>query len=513
MSPPTTVLFAWVGDTDLRASGVRPGRGDEGKGPVAQVLEARAFDRIELLFNDRYTDDDKERYLRWLKPTFKGAVRAEVVHLENVTRHAEIHDVVVDRIERVLRELGSSSHRLVFHLSPGTPAMHAVWLLLAKSRYRAELVQSSRESGVETVDVPFDIDAVLLPAHLRRQDKALIELAAGTAPASAAFAAIKHRSSVMADVIERAGRLAPRSVPVLLLGESGTGKELFARAIHAASPRAAKPLLPVNCGALPETLAESELFGHRKGAFTGADRDKVGVFERGHGGTVFLDEVGELPLRVQVKLLRFLQEGEVQPLGSEDHAKKVDVRIIAATHRDLTSLVAAGTFRDDLFYRLAVGVLHIPALKSRGPADLNIVIDHVMDELNHRAQIEVGVDAKRVLSPAARKALREHSWPGNVRELVNTLTRAVIFSQSTSLKEQDIRGALLQMPKREGHDLLGQALDGGVNLPQLIDELKRHYLKRALERTAGNKTQAAKLLGLENHQTLTNWTVAVGLAD
>ena len=512
MSAPTTILFAWVGDTDLRAAGARPGRGDEGLGPVAQVLESRPFDRAELLFNDRYSVEEMETYLRWIRQRSGGAIRAERVHLDNVTRHAEIHEVVVERVDRVRRELGSSEHHLAFHLSPGTPAMHAVWLLLAKSRYPAELVQASRELGVETVDVPFDIDAVFLPDHFRRHDKALIELAAGAAPSSAAFDAIKHRSSVMADVIERAGRLAPRSVPVLLLGESGTGKELFARAIHAASPRAAKSLLAVNCGALPEALAESELFGHRRGAFTGADKDKIGVFERGHGSTVFLDEVGELPLRVQVKLLRFLQEGEVQPLGSEENPRKVDVRIIAATHRDLTTLVAAGTFRDDLFYRLAVGVLHIPPLKNRGPADLNSVIDAVMADLNAKAHTEIGVDAKRVLSPGARKVLREHPWPGNVRELVNTLTRAVIFSRGTSLKEQDIRDALLPMPQHRGGDLLGRPVDDGVDLPALIDELKRHYLKRALDRTAGNKTQAARLLGLENHQTLTNWTVAVGLA-
>lgn len=513
MSAPTTILFSWVGDTDLRAAGVRPSRGEEGKGPVAQVLDVRAFHRVELLFNDRYTVEEQEAYLRWLQPRVRGVLRAEQVHLDNVTRHAEIHDVVVERVERVLRELGGTERRVSFHLSPGTPAMHAVWLLLAKSRYRAELVQSSRELGVEVVDVPFDIDAVFLPDHSRIHDRALVELAAGAAPTSAAFDAIKHRSVVMANVIERANRLAPRSVPVLLLGESGTGKELFARAIHAASPRASRGLIAVNCGALPEALAESELFGHRRGAFTGADKDKTGVLARGDGGTVFLDEVGELPLRVQVKLLRFLQEGEVQPLGSEDRPRKVDVRIIAATHRDLTALVSTGAFRDDLFYRLAVGVLHIPALKSRGPADLNIVIDHVMEELNAKALAEVGLQARCTLTPGARKVLREHPWPGNVRELVNTLTRTVIFSRSPSLKEADVREALLQMPERERHDLLGQPIDAGVDLPQLIHELKRHYLRRALEHTAGNKTQAARLLGLENHQTLTNWTAAVGLAE
>lgn len=157
-------------------------------------------------------------------------------------------------------------------------------------------------------------------------------------------------------------------------------------------------------------------------------------------------------------------------------------------------------------------MLHIPPLKNRGPADLNSVIDAVMADLNAKAHTEIGVGAKRVLSPGARKVLREHPWPGNVRELVNTLTRAVIFSRGTGLKEQDIRDALLPMPQHRGGDLLGRPVDDGVDLPALIDELKRHYLKRALEQTAGNKTQAARLLGLENHQTLTNWTVAVGLA-
>jgi transcriptional regulator with PAS, ATPase and Fis domain len=390
--------------------------------------------------------------------------------------------------------------------------MHAVWLLLAKSRFGAELIQTSSQNGLETVEVPFEIDAVFIPDYFRRHDEQLAELSAGTSPPTAAFDDIKHQSRVMNDVIRRASLLAIRSAAVLLLGESGTGKELFATAIHNASPRRAKPLKTVNCGAIPDALVESELFGHRKGAFTGADRDKIGLFEAAHGGTVFLDEVGDLPMVAQVKLLRVLQEGVVQAIGDEGKPRKVDVRIIAATHKDLAAETAAGLFREDLFYRLAVGVLRLPAVRERGAGDLNLLIDHLLGEVNRKARAETGGQDKK-LSPGARRVLRQHAWPGNVRELVNTLTRAVIFTTGTEIKESDARDALLAVPRRTRDDLLGRPIADGVDLPAMIDVLKRHYVQRALDEAHGNKTKAAKLVGLDNYQTLTNWMKAAGVPE
>lgn len=511
MKPVVTIVFAWIGETDLRCAGVRERRKhDIGDGPIAQAVLLRAFDRVELLCNDGFKREEMDAYVAWLTPQIKSAVRAEHVHLDNPTHHAEVHRAVVDRIERVMKEFeGQPQPRLVFHISPGTPAMHAVWLLLAKSRFGAELIQTSSQNGLETVEVPFEIDAVFIPDYFRRHDEQLAELSAGTSPATAAFDDIKHESRVMKDVIRRAALLAIRSASVLLLGESGTGKELFATAIHNTSPRSGKPLKIVNCGAIPEALVESELFGHKKGAFTGADRDKIGLFEAANGGTVFLDEVGDLPMLAQVKLLRVVQEGVVQAIGDEGKPRKVDVRIIAATHKDLASATAGGRFREDLFYRLAVGVLHLPALRERGAADLNLLIEHLLREVNKKSKAETGGQDK-ILSLGARKVLRDHPWPGNVRELVNTLTRAVIFAAGTEIKESDAREALLAVPKRTAEDLLGRPIGDGVDLPEMIEQLKKHYIQRALEEAHGNKTKAAKLVGLDHYQTLTNWMKAGG---
>jgi transcriptional regulator with GAF, ATPase, and Fis domain len=229
--------------------------------------------------------------------------------------------------------------------------MAAVWIILAKTRFPAELIQSSAKYGVQTASVPFDIAADFIPDLLRNSDAKLKQLSAAEPPETPEFADIIHRSQAMRRIIARARYVASRSVPVLLEGASGTGKELFARAIHKASVRREKAFVPVNCGAIPPDLVESELFGHEKGAFTGATDARPGYFENADNGTLFLDEIGELPLAAQVKLLRALQEGEVRRLGGK-HAKKVDVRIIAATNRDLLEEISSGRFRADLFYRL-----------------------------------------------------------------------------------------------------------------------------------------------------------------
>ena len=229
----------------------------------------------------------------------------------------------------------------------------------------------------------------------------------------------------MVHVIARARRVAPRSVPVLIQGESGTGKELLARAIHRASPRRDRSFLAVNCGAIPAELVESELFGHEKGAFTGADRARVGYFEAADGGSLFLDEVGELSMLAQVKFLRILQDGKVLAVGSRSH-RDVDVRIIAATNRSLAGEVAEGRFREDLFYRLAVADLKLPALRER-EGDLGLLVERLLEQVNGEHANQPGFEPKKI-SPGARNLLMAHPWPGNVRELLNTLHRTALWS-------------------------------------------------------------------------------------
>jgi transcriptional regulator with GAF, ATPase, and Fis domain len=497
----SSVLVAWIGFTDLHALTDPAGAG---LGPIGQAVETRSFDRVDLLTNLPDAAQNAA-YLEWLRRRTRAEVHLHTVTLTSPTAFGEIYSAAVAVLDPLARRPGV---RLTFHLSPGTPAMAAVWIILGKTRYPAELIESSRQHGVRTASVPFELSAELVPDLLRRPDAELQRRTAAPSPLAPAFADIRHRSPAMARLLARAEHVARRAVPVLIGGETGTGKELLARAIHHASPRCAYKFVAVNCGALPAELVESTLFGHRKGAFTGAVADRPGVFETAHRGTLFLDEIGELPLSAQVKLLRALQEGEVVRVGDTE-ARKVDVRIVAATHRDLLAEVAAGRFREDLFYRLAVAVLHLPALRDR-QGDLGLLIDHFFEEAQRELADQPGFTRHR-LTPAARDLLLRHPWPGNARELKNTLLRAALWAEGATIGVDDIREALLASPQARDTDLLARPLGDGFRLQDLLDDISRHYLKRALAEADNNKTRAAELLGLGSYQTLTNWLARLGL--
>jgi transcriptional regulator with GAF, ATPase, and Fis domain len=262
---------------------------------------------------------------------------------------------------------------------------------------------------------------------------------------------------------------------------------------------------------VPAELIESELFGHEKGAFTGAVGPRQGVFEAADTGTLFLDEIGELPKAAQVRFLRALQEGEITRLGATA-PKRVDVRIIAATNRSLTREVAAGRFREDLFYRLAVAVITLPPLRERD-GDAALLLDRLLDQVNRESATEPGFQHKR-LSIAARDLLLAHPWPGNVRELLNTLRRAAVWTPGDIIDADDARDALLPAPvaKPDQDPILAQAIRQGIDLNGIIDRVARHYLEQAMQHTGGNKTRAAKLLGFGNPTTLTNWLRKHGVA-
>lgn len=496
------VLVTWIGNTDLRA----PKEADVvGVGPIAQALDARSFDEA-LLISD-HPEHEVAAFISWLRHRTSTSLQTAYEKLSGPTQFGEIYAAAV---RAAVRAQGKPADEvsLSFHLSPGTPAMAAIWIILAKTRFPAELIESSRQHGVRTASVPFDISADFLPDLLRRPDKELEKLSAGLPPETPEFTAIVHRGQAVERVILRARRVAPRSVPVLIEGETGTGKELLARAIHGASPRKEKPFVPVNCGAIPAELVESELFGHEKGAFTGAAAKRKGYFQEANGGTLFLDEVGELPKPAQVKLLRALQESEIVPVGSS-RPEHVDVRIIAATNRSLPSEVVGGTFREDLFHRLAVAVLHLPPLRDRGE-DLPLVIEHLLAQVNREGTEQPGYINKKI-SVRARDLLISHSWPGNVRELLNTLRRASIWSADATLSAEDIRDALVTVEPNRGDGVLHRPLGDGLDLQEILTSVSRHYLGRALEEAHGNKTKAAKLVGLPSYQTLTNWMERYGV--
>ena len=498
----TRILISWIGHADLRAPAEDP---VVGNGPVAQALGVREFDAVVLISD--YAENVSAPFLEWLRPWTRATVAVRHEPLSGPTEFGEIYEAAVRVVSGALASHGTDA-KLTFHLSPGTPAMAAIWIILAKTRFPAELIESSPEDGVRTASVPFDISAEFIPDLLRGPDKRLEKATAGLPPEAPEFADIIYRSEAMAHVIARARRVAPRSVPVLIQGESGTGKELLARAIHRASPRRDRSFLAVNCGAIPAELVESELFGHEKGAFTGADRARVGYFEAADGGSLFLDEVGELSMLAQVKFLRILQDGKVLAVGSRSH-RDVDVRIIAATNRSLAGEVAEGRFREDLFYRLAVADLKLPALRER-EGDLSLLVERLLEQVNGEHANQPGFETKKI-SPGARNLLMAHPWPGNVRELLNTLHRAALWTSGPIIQTEDLREALLPAVNPVDAKILERPLGEELSLPDLLASVARHYLVRARDETQGNKSRAARLVGLPSYQTFTNWLKKYGV--
>jgi two-component system, NtrC family, response regulator PilR len=288
--------------------------------------------------------------------------------------------------------------------------------------------------------------------------------------------------------------VARSQAPVYISGESGTGKELVARLIHASGPRGAGPFVPVNCGAIPGELMESELFGHKKGSFTGAVADKKGLVQSAEGGTLFLDEVADLPLHMQVKLLRLIQERTFRPVG-ESQEQPADIRILSATHRNLGELVAQGKFREDLFYRINVIELRVPPLRERA-GDIDTLIANIVPRLAARA----GLPTPRITEDALA-ILRNYPFPGNVRELENILERAVTLSVDGQIDQQDIElrpvsGSEVSARAAQDRSSPNTTSQAAAGLPQQLEDAERTAIQKALEQTRYNKTAAAKLLGM-----------------
>jgi sigma54-dependent transcription regulator len=325
-----TTLFAWLGNSDLRAS--EDVSGIE-LGPILTALKVGKYRRLVLLSD--HGRQQTQGFVKWLMRAegVEGVIDVKYAKLRSPTDFEDIYIAANEAVSSVLE--AEPAQKIIFHISPGTPAMAAVWVLLAKAKYGAGLLESSREGGVRPVVVPFELAAEFLPVASKQADEVLSRLVQGLPPDAPEFANIIHRCASMKRLIAMAQRLAQRDISVLIQGESGTGKELFARAIHASSKRKSGPFVAVNCGAMPLELIDSELFGHEKGAFTGAHANRIGHFEAADGGTLFLDEIGELPLSSQVRLLRVLQEKEVTRLGASK-SRKIDVRIVAATNRVLS---------------------------------------------------------------------------------------------------------------------------------------------------------------------------------
>lgn len=334
----------------------------------------------------------------------------------------------------------------------------------------------------EKAEVEHAIGKALQLAHLLKENRRL----ARAVEEKFEFKGIVGSSKSFREVISLASQLAQVDTTVLIQGESGTGKELLARAIHFNSRRKSKPFVVINCGAIPADLIESELFGYKKGAFTGAITNKKGKFETADTGTIFLDEVGELPISMQVKLLRVIQEREVDVVG-DPHPHPVDVRILAASNRELQGLMESGAFREDLFYRLSVAPLHVPPLRERRE-DIPILIHHILSKLGQKIDKEVEFDG------SVLEILRQYDWPGNVREMENLLERLVVFNRTGRVTASDLPDPLRRPLQSVGKVKL-ELPDEGFSL----EELEREILWLALEKNDWNQTHAAQYLDISRN--------------
>ena len=366
-------------------------------------------------------------------------------------------------------------------------------LIVAMSAYGDSdtAIAAMQKGAYDYVAKPFRADEVVLVVRKAAEREKLRQRVAhleGELRTIRGQDEIVGRSAPMRAALEVARKVARHPSAVLLTGESGTGKELVARLIHRSSPRAQEAFVAVNCGAIPESLLESELFGHAKGAFTGASHEKPGLFEEAHTGTLFLDEIGDLPTALQVKLLRALQEGEVRRVGA-NVSTKVDVRLITATNRDLAADIASGRFRGDLYYRINVVTIELPPLRDR-PQDIPELALHFLRRYNER--LGLGVEG---IAPAAMRLLTEYAWPGNVRELENVIERALVLTHGPTIETEHLADFV-----REG-ERAGPPADD-LSIKRQTDRLERTLIRRALEQTRGNRTRAAQLLELSHRALL-----------
>lgn len=385
-----------------------------------------------------------------------------------------------------VREELPDAHMYV-SVSSGTPHMHACWVMLAASgELSATLIQSRPPQFVSGEHAVTEIDV-----HEANFPEIRSGATVGTGvsdservSALARNAGIVGNDDAFVGALNRAVNLANYDVHVLLLGETGSGKELFAKVVHAGSPRGDKPMVTVNCAAFPDTLIESQLFGHVAGAFSGAVRDQKGKFQLADGGTIFLDEIGEIPVSSQAKLLRAIEHGEIEVLGSPEPAK-VDVRVIAATNRNIRNAIREGRFREDLYYRFR-GIVEIPPLRERR-SDIPLLAQAILQKWNDTHHLP-----KR-LAPDALLALRQHAWPGNVRELAKVVEGAAITTADRVIKAADLS---IEQPLTGAVSTLVPTPHDGFDLNAFCSEVRTELMEKALEIADGNKAAAGRLLGI-----------------
>lgn len=493
------VMYTWVGKHDLEApSAPEPNRRP---GPVADavchlVKEHPAAWRVVLLHD--YGNDaqlsEGIAYRDWLEARLPRALRVEVEQI-GVPKTPEgdptDYTWVYENMRRVIAEheqaLGKQVKRH-YLIGPGTPTMAACTLIISRLRgYEGVSWQTDvrHPKGVRKLELPFDL--VLMEAPDPQSDWSVPE------------SGIILRSKSTKDTWELASRAARSSVPVLILGSTGVGKESLAQHIHEKSGRTGE-LKTINCAAIPAELIESELFGHRKGAFSGAQSDRVGIFESAKGGTVFLDEIGELPLMQQGKLLRVLQEKKIRRVG-ENEERPVDFRLVSATHRDLWQMTQEGRFREDLYYRISPIILTLKDLKDRAEDLEEMIVQFWRDTIRDNQGFP-----GRILTEDAKRLLKQYDWPGNVRELKNTLLRAAFLAKDSKVDQAIIEKAMVLGKDRSFNAQKGATSPETGSMEEHVDwkarllRCKQRMIEEALQQTGGNKSEAARRLGITPQQ-------------
>lgn len=442
------------------------------KGFIAVVdddpeVRSMLVDHLQLDGYQVYSFEDGQKAMKFLLSNSNDAQNIEIV----------LTDLRMPEVD------GLSILRQYHPLNPTVPI-----IIMTAHASIESAIEGLRKGAFDYLIKPFKLSEIsiaveraLMFGRLQRQNKSLIKEVKKTWR----FEEIIGKSAAMKNIFSQIEKIAPTQSNVLILGESGTGKELIARAIHNKSGRAQKPFVAINCSAIPGNLLESELFGHTKGAFTGANSEKKGLFEEAEGGTLFLDEIGDMDLALQAKLLRVLQERQIRAVGSNKN-KAIDIRILAATHRDLKKAILDGNFREDLYYRLAVLPIILLPLRQR--------IDDIPLLAQHFLQKYSAINSSRILgfSESAIKKLMSMDWPGNIRELENLVERIVVLTPHPIIQEEDIPHS-----DNNSEDFFGKNIQDDPSL----EDLEKRYIKYILEKTGGKKEKAAQLLGM-NRRTL-----------
>ena len=468
------ILLTFIGNNDCYPK--------EKPGAILSILHQREFDKVYLLYND-------EKYLKYASEILlycrKHFPKLKVLYKETLAHNPIDYNTVYPAMYKAVKEILKENKDVEYTISltSGTSTMHACWIFLQKGGViDAKLIQVSRESGIE--EVTFELDDFPKIQNVDEMKVEMTKLSRENINLKKQLK-LEHYEIIgecpeMLEIKEQIQMLAQHNIPVLIQGESGTGKELVAEAIHYNSNRKTKNLVKVNCGAISPHLFESEFFGHKKGAFTGAIADRDGKFRQADEGTIFLDEIGDLPLEMQAKLLRILQDGTFIPVGA-DKEEKVKVRVISATNKDIQALVKERKFREDLYYRIAQDLIELPPLRERGNDKL-LITENIIHRLNNKHH------TNKKLDKSAIDLIFKYHWPGNIRQLNSVLERAFIYSKDKITANN--------MKFFEVEPISSEIFipDEGVDLN---NEILPKYYKSALKKANGNAEQAAKLLCIQ----------------